>query len=177
MQLTEYGHADELRLAMEAGTADVALGPRPAEWKGAVRPVLTERFVVLARETDSLSDDAGPGRTISLEALAAHPWIQYSADNGLSEMLLRACHEAGFEPRVAIRTQQTASVVALASAGLGIALVPENIVPNTQADRVWHLHPPITIELALYARAEPDLLTQQLMTTGAAAWTDPTVPS
>jgi DNA-binding transcriptional LysR family regulator len=40
-----------------------------------------------------------------------------------------ACSRAGFQPRLSVRTEQGPSALNLARAGLGLALVPGNIIP------------------------------------------------
>lgn len=42
-----------------------------------------------------------------------------------TRLLLRACHRAGFAPRVALQSDDYSAISAFAAAGLGVALVPE----------------------------------------------------
>ncbi|CAD6528022.1 Hca operon transcriptional activator HcaR [Paraburkholderia metrosideri] len=76
-------------------------------------------------------------KRVSLKALAAQPLIVYSAGNGKdtgedSAALLR--RQYGFDVNVAHRVSSTLSVLALAAAGLGVALVPAPLdqvtIPN-----------------------------------------------
>ena len=157
IRLFEYRHADELRDAMTAGEADVAVGPPPAKWDGPVRTLGVEEFVIVL-PTDAPSEDDGTGR-VKLETLADCAWVHYAPGNGLAELVDQACGAAGFRPRAAVRTEQTAAAPILASAGLGPALVPANVLPPGFAGRVLRPDPPVRRTLAAYTRGVPDPLT------------------
>ncbi|WP_260854436.1 LysR substrate-binding domain-containing protein [Paraburkholderia sp. BCC1884] len=62
-------------------------------------------------------------KRVSLKSIAAQPLITYAADEGedIAALLHR---QYGFDVKVAHRVSSTLSVLALAAAGLGIALVP-----------------------------------------------------
>src|SRR5919204_617562 len=61
---------------------------------------------------------------------------------------------AGFVPRGAVRPSQAEGAVRLAAAGLGPALVPDNIVLPGVDGVVLRLAPPLAREVAAYARTE-----------------------
>ncbi|GAA0578886.1 LysR family transcriptional regulator [Kribbella sandramycini] len=154
IRLYEHRHTDELVEAMNAGEADLAIGPEPADWTGVVHPLGSEEFVVVV----AADDPAASGETISLQALADRAWVHYAPTHGLAAVLDRACAQAGFEPFVAVRTEQTAAAPALATAGLGPALVPDNILPASFDGRILRLDPPVRRQLTAYTRGEPDPL-------------------
>lgn len=64
---------------------------------------------------------------ILLEDLAREDFIQYSPILGVDfqEHILSYCHRAGFTPRVSFEVENTHTVIALVSAGFGVAIVPE----------------------------------------------------
>ncbi|WGS55279.1 LysR substrate-binding domain-containing protein (plasmid) [Paraburkholderia sp. D15] len=65
-------------------------------------------------------------KRVSLAAVAAEPLIVYAPDNGEdSAAILR--RQYGFEVEVAHRVSSTLSVLALAAAGMGVALVPASL--------------------------------------------------
>jgi DNA-binding transcriptional LysR family regulator len=72
----------------------------------------------------------------------------------LSELLAVACARAGFSPRPAVHTQQVEAAARLAAAGVGVALVPENIVPAELEGNVRRLERPVVRELTAYTRTE-----------------------
>lgn len=165
IDLHEHRHAAELQRSMGQGEADLAIGPRPDNWPGPIYPLLTERFVVLL--------DHAEDSVTTLADLAGHRWVHYAHSHGLSAVVDRICADAGFVPRTAVRTEQTASAVALAEAGLGPALVPLNVVPQSFRGRILEPDPPFTRELAIYAREEADLLVAKLVEVAERATADP----
>ena len=157
IRLFEYRHADELRDAMTAGEADVAIGPVPPNWAGPVRTLGVEEFVVVL-PADGPAKDDGSAR-VQLKTLADCAWVHYAPGNGLAELVDQVCGAAGFQPRAAVRTEQTAAAPILAAAGLGPALVPANVIPPRFDGRVLRPDPPVRRTLAAYTRSSPDPLT------------------
>jgi DNA-binding transcriptional LysR family regulator len=68
-------------------------------------------------------------RSISLAALSLEPFVMFSrpVGAGLYDQIIRACHRAGFSPRVTQEAAQVTSIVNLVAAGLGISLVPASM--------------------------------------------------
>jgi DNA-binding transcriptional LysR family regulator len=157
IRLREYPHADQLQAAMAAGHADLAAGPTPQGWEGPVRDLGVEEFVVVLPADDPLA--TGSTAAIDLGSLADREWVHFATGNGLADLLDRACANAGFQPRVAIRAEQTSAVPLLAATGLGPALVPANIVPPEFDGVALRLDPPLRRTLTAYTRTRPDPLT------------------
>ena len=63
---------------------------------------------------------------IGLADLAQEPFIMFprSVGTGLFDIIVGACRDAGFTPRVVQEAPQFASIIGLVSAGLGVALIP-----------------------------------------------------
>ncbi len=162
VRLIEFRHADELRDAMAAGEADVAIGPVPPGWDGPVAELGVEEFVVVLPADGSREGSSGE---IDLASLADCAWVHYAPGNGLAELVDAACAAAGFRPRAAVRTEQTAAAPILAAAGLGPALVPANVLPPRFDGRVLRPAAPIRRTLAAYTRAAPDPLTSAFIDT------------
>ena len=156
IRLFEHRHTEDLVEAMNAGEADVAVGPEPTDWSGVTRTLGTEELVVVVAS----DDPAATGDTIKLQDLADRAWVHYAPGHGLADVLDHACAQAGFEPRIAVRTEQTAAAPALAAAGLGPALVPDNILDGNlpRGSHVLRLDPPVRRTLTAYTRGEPDPL-------------------
>src|SRR5579863_2321349 len=72
VRLVEFRRSDDLIAAMEAGQADVAVGPTPPGWEGPVREIGAEEFVVAAAPGTQLP---GTGETVSLAGLADRDWV------------------------------------------------------------------------------------------------------
>jgi DNA-binding transcriptional LysR family regulator len=160
VRLLEHRTTETLTAAMQAGQADVGIGPTPAGWRGRVRVLGTEELVVL------LPADGPPevrGGEIALSRLADVAWVQYAASHELSAELDAAAEAAGFRPKVAVRTEQTAVAPQLVAAGIGPALVPAGIVPSSFTGRIARPIPRAERELAATTGAEPDVLTSRFV--------------
>src|SRR6266516_2732510 len=151
IRLHEFRHRSLLEEAVEQGVADFAIGPLPLRmWEGPLTQVAWEEFVVVAPPGDPLA----VRRRIKLEELADREWVLYHADHGLAGILEEVCRRAGFSPRGTVRTSQAEGAARLASAGIGPALVPDNIVLPGIEGSVLRLDPPMIREVAVYARTE-----------------------
>lgn len=160
VRLLEFRHADELCAAMETGRADVAVGPVPPEWDGIVREIGSEEFVLVLPPDDPAAAD---GPCLDLATLSDRSWVHYAPGHGLAELLDRVCAAAGFTPRAAVRTEQTATAPILAAAGLGPTLTPANVIPARFDGALRWPDPPITRALAGYARPGSDALTHAFL--------------
>jgi DNA-binding transcriptional LysR family regulator len=151
IRLQEFRHRSLLEDAVEQGVADFAIGPLPLRaWEGPLEHVSWEEFVVVAPPGDPLASR----RRVRLEELAEREWVLYHADHGLAGILEEVCRRAGFSPRGTVRTSQAEGAARLASAGIGPALVPDNIVLPGIEGSVLRLDPPMIREVAVYARTE-----------------------
>jgi DNA-binding transcriptional LysR family regulator len=156
IRLREYSHADTLRAALQAGKADLAIGPEPQGWEGPMRTLGVEEFVVIVASDDPLAGAAD--HRVRLTDLADRDWVHFAPTNGLAEVLDHACAGAGFTPRAAVRAEQTPAALLLAAAGLGPTLVPADIVPPDFDGVALRPDTPIRRALAVYFRTAPDPL-------------------
>ena len=150
VRLHEYLHRDELVRASTTGSATSPSGrplpPAPGRssssaTRSSSRSWATTSGVRLARcgQIDELADD---------------DWILFPAWHGLHGLVTAICAHAGFTPRDAIRTAQVEAAVRLAAGGLGVAIVPANIVPLHLQRHVRRLDPPVFRVLYAYTRVE-----------------------
>lgn len=77
VRLVEFRRGDALATAMEAGRADVAVGPVPQGWTGPRTEIGTESFVLVAAA--GLLPDADE---VELSSLAAADWVHYTPPSG-----------------------------------------------------------------------------------------------
>lgn len=92
--------------------------------------------------------------------LADQLWVHYTPPSGLADILDAACERAGFQPRIAVRTEQSSSALNLCRAGLGITLLPGNVIPPHFDGTVLRPDPPVTRMLSVYTRVRPDPITE-----------------
>jgi DNA-binding transcriptional LysR family regulator len=155
LRLREYGHREELYSAVRSGVAELAIGPVPSDWNGPLTSLGWERFLFVLPASDPL---AVRSRSVRLEALADRDWVTFPPDHGLSELICSVCATAGFTPRAAVENGQVATVAHLAASGLGVTLLPENVIPSDLGSTVRLPRAPIARELAAFTRSDPSVL-------------------
>ncbi|WP_329124156.1 LysR family transcriptional regulator [Streptomyces sp. NBC_01353] len=74
------------------------------------------------------------GDRVALADLAKDAWIGQSAGNPCHDVTVLACEYAGFAPRLEHASDDFRAVVALASAGAGVALVPRSALSGMALD-------------------------------------------
>jgi DNA-binding transcriptional LysR family regulator len=173
VRLHEYLHRDELVRAVDDGTGDIAVGPAPPAREGPVVELGHESFVAIVGSRHPAFASPEP---VPIGALADDDWILFPAWHGLHGLVSAICAHAGFAPRDAITTAQVEAAVRLAAGGLGVAIVPANIVPPHLEAHVRELDPPVFRVLYAYARSEWSPQARALLTAlEEEPW--PTVPS
>jgi DNA-binding transcriptional LysR family regulator len=75
-------------------------------------------------------------RRLELAQLAGEPWIQGVRQGSTLHILPAACRAAGFEPRVAFRTDDIMALQGFVAAGLGVALISQLALPLGRHDLV-----------------------------------------
>ncbi|MGW1373799.1 LysR family transcriptional regulator [Streptomyces sp. NPDC002446] len=159
--LHEYATTEELYEHMARGVADMALGPRPADWPGPVTVVGQERMVLVVPHGDPLA-----GRTsVRLAELADRPWVRCSLEPvvGGRRWLDLECERAGFTPRTAVRTQHSSTAVRMASAGVGVLLTAAHELRGLDCASV-PTDPPWSRDITVFSRVQ--------LTGAAAEFTD-----
>jgi DNA-binding transcriptional LysR family regulator len=152
VRLHEFPHRDLLEDALDAGVADVAVGPMPSpDRHGPAIALGHESFVVIVGRRHRAFASREP---IRLASLADDGWILFPSTHGLHGVVVAICAGAGFAPRDAVRTAQVEAAARLAAAGVGVAIVPANIVPSDLHEHVRVTDPPIFRLLAAYTRVE-----------------------
>jgi DNA-binding transcriptional LysR family regulator len=149
--LREYTHRSALDEAVRMGVGDIAVGPRPAHWRGPVVDLGWEEFVVVLPTSDPLAKTA---RSVSLQDLADRDWVLFGADHGLSALVLDVCARAGFTPRRTVQTAQVAAAGHLAAAGLGVTIIPGNVVPQGLDAAIRSLASPLVRQLVAFSRQD-----------------------
>ncbi|MBK4739178.1 LysR family transcriptional regulator [Noviherbaspirillum pedocola] len=74
--------------------------------------------------------------TIRMKSLRDTPLVLLKEDFALARSLRRGFAKAGFEPKIAARSGQWDWLVAMASAGMGVALLPEPFMHRLAHERV-----------------------------------------
>jgi DNA-binding transcriptional LysR family regulator len=150
IRLHEFSFRSHMQEAVMGGLGDVGIGTVPRSWPGPLRQLGWNQLVAVLTPQDPLMATRGP---IAIDDLAGRDWVLYDRRQGLSELVLGACARAGFNPRGVVETMQVEAAARFATAGLGVALVPEQNVPSDLRDFVRPLRQPIAWKIAAYTRA------------------------
>lgn len=139
-----------LEVEQRVATGELAAGmtvlPLEPQEGIAFAKVATHRVWAIATE-DNLKSTAD---TVALRSLAQLPLILLNDDFALTRMLRRQLAKAGIEPRIGAQSGQWDWTVAMARAGMGVALLPEPFVnrinvqglvckPVSQPDILWEI--------------------------------------
>jgi DNA-binding transcriptional LysR family regulator len=149
--LREYTHRRALDDAVRIGVGDIAVGPRPSQWSGPVVELGWEEFVAVLPTSDPLGKRKRP---VAVEELAERDWVLFGSGHGLSELILETCARAGFTPRRTVETGQVAAAPHLAAAGLGVTILPDNVVPDGLDAAIRRLKPRLVRQLVAFTRQD-----------------------
>jgi len=75
-------------------------------------------------------------KRIALASLREEAWVQTSGASPCAQHVVRVCHAAGFEPRVAFESDDYLTVQGLVAAGVGVALIPQLALSVVREDIV-----------------------------------------
>jgi DNA-binding transcriptional LysR family regulator len=155
----EESRTGPLMESLQQGRIDVAFVRPPVGEDDEIRFVLlsTEPMVVVVPKGHRLSNF----KSVRLEDLRDELFVLYSRTtrSGLPEMVLSACEEQGFSPKVVQYAPQISSTINLVAGGLGISIVP-SCMRGSRADDVRYIPvngPRMVARLGLAHRAN-DLL-------------------
>lgn len=111
-------------------------------------PILRERLVLA-----SPADSDMPSR-MGIRELRELPLVMFREGYDLREVTLRACADAGFEPRLAVEGGEMSAVLRFVQAGLGHAVVPSMVLSTRPQLRATQLvDPPLERTIALAHRS------------------------
>jgi DNA-binding transcriptional LysR family regulator len=127
MRLIELEPSDSIP-ALTAGDIELALAHNysntpPISGPGLVVSPVASETVQLAVNIDDWTETGH--RTANLEDFATHDWIVPSQEWTCYDMVHRATDLAGFAPRAVAEATDFSVQLALVSAGIGVALIPQ----------------------------------------------------
>jgi DNA-binding transcriptional LysR family regulator len=112
---------------VEAGEIDIAFVRwlKPAEGDIAFEPLLEEELLAVLPAAHPLAR----GKSVALAALAKEKFLMFprKLNLAMNDRIVAACKRAGFKPSLAVEVPDAVSMVALAAAGFGVALVAKSV--------------------------------------------------
>jgi DNA-binding transcriptional LysR family regulator len=98
-----------------------------------IEPLFEDPMYVALPAAHRLSE-SGP---VSLADFADDSWMLATSNTCPdSRLFLRACHDAGFEPRIAFQNDDYGAIMGFVSAGVGVALIPDMVARAVREDIV-----------------------------------------
>jgi DNA-binding transcriptional LysR family regulator len=95
-------------------------------------------------------------RTVRLDDLADEPWLCGVRPSSCGEVVVNTCLDAGFEPRIAVESDEYQVLEGYVAAGLGVTLLPDLAVPTLREHLVLRPTEPAAPQRRVWAatRAE-----------------------
>ncbi|MFI1801492.1 LysR family transcriptional regulator [Streptomyces sp. NPDC020379] len=151
LALRPFTGGRSLQESVAAGTVDLGVGPRPVGWTGEVHTLCTEEYVLVCAADDPLREGEA-----HVEDLADRQWIGYGGvGQSLEDVLADVCGDHGFRPRVTVKVTQAEAAVAPAAHGVGLALVPKDVLDAEQRRSAVRLVPRLLREITVYTAPHP----------------------
>jgi molybdate transport repressor ModE-like protein len=94
--------------------------------------LLTESMHVALPKNHPLADQP----KVRMADLAEEVWLSGDCPSSCGEMVLRACRDAGFDPRVGFESDDYHVLQGFVAAGLGVTLLPDLALPTLRGDIV-----------------------------------------
>lgn len=116
-----------------------------------LRRLVTEELVAVLAPQHPLAGREG----VRLSELAGDPFISFRAGSRLREVLAGAAADAGFEPRIALESNESRRIRSLVSSGLGVAILPRSDAagPGAPVAVARLVDPALTRDVTLASRA------------------------
>jgi LysR family transcriptional activator of glutamate synthase operon len=135
------------------GEIDLAfISPFPKEHEQVCGEVLlTEELYAILPPGHSFSDR----QSIELSELRDETFVLFSEGYSLRPIVIEACQEAGFSPRIGFEGEETDTIRGLVAAGMGVSLLPEmalNYSGPLQPAKVRIHNPSVTRTIGLIHR-------------------------
>ena len=113
--------------------------------------LVTEELVAVLPMEHPLAGREG----IGLRELAGDPFMTFRAGSRLRELLDSGAAAAGFEPRIALESNESRRIRSLVSSGLGVAILPRSDAdgPGAPVATARLIEPELTRDVTLASRA------------------------
>jgi DNA-binding transcriptional LysR family regulator len=141
--------AGELDLAL---TFDYPSVPKPEERDLAQTLVLRESMHLALPKNHPLADR----QVVPLAEFCEAEWLCGSVPSTCGEVVLSACRNAGFEPRIGFESDDYNVMQGFIAAGLGVTLLPDLALANLRADVVVKATDPPAPERRVWAVTRPE---------------------
>ena len=156
LDLAEFTSADAMVEVLDAGGADVAVGPRPTQTDVHVEVLGQVEMVVVAPVGHRFAEMAA----VPVQALTEEMFVHYDPSNSMAAWVdrLATYHEVVLNPVLRTRSPRTAAQ--LAAAGMGVTIVPVSALASRPTGVVRRLRPVAKGDVIAMVAAPSDTLVQ-----------------
>jgi DNA-binding transcriptional LysR family regulator len=160
LDLKEYTSADRMLDVLQAGGADIIVGPRPTRTNEHTQTLGREEIVIVASPEHRFSGmDAVP-----LTELIAEPLLHYSPGCGFGGTVDQLADRRGVVlPQPVLRTGSPRTAAQLATAGMGVAIVPFSALTVRPGGTIRSLDPPELRDVVVIVAAPHDELLRRFV--------------
>jgi molybdate transport repressor ModE-like protein len=138
LSLSDAEPEDSVPPRLRAGELDLALVldypivPQEPERDLEMTLLLTESMHLVLPRDHRLAER----RAVRLTDLADESWLSGVAPSSCREVVVRACEEAGFDPKISYESDDYAVLQGLVAAGLGVTFLPDLALPTLRSGLV-----------------------------------------
>ncbi|MEQ3553333.1 LysR family transcriptional regulator [Pseudonocardia nematodicida] len=133
LQLVDRVTTEDAVDLVEHGSLDMAFVGLPSPGELPTRVITVEELGAAVPTGHRLA-----GReSVRITELAEEDWVLMPGQSALRAVIITACHNAGFRPRLAQEVKDPYVVLSLVAAGLGVSLAPTCVRPIMPAQAVW----------------------------------------
>jgi len=156
LDLKEYTSADRMLEVLQAGGADVLVGPRPTRTDEHAEVLGQEEIVVVA----SAEHRFRGLHAVALAELSAEPLVHYDPGNGFGVWVDQFAARRGVVlPQPVLRTGSPRTAAQLAAAGMGVTIAPFSALAPRPDGTIRPLDPPeLRDVIVIVAAPHDDLL-------------------
>jgi LysR family transcriptional activator of glutamate synthase operon len=152
------GTYNSLTRDIKKGEIDLAfISPFPESHEHVTGEVLlTEELFAILPPHHILSEY----QTLRLEQLKDESFVMFSEEYSLRSIVMAACKEAGFNPKIEFEGDETDTIRGLVAAGMGVSLLPEMALPEfgqLQPAKIRIIDPQVTRTVGLIRRKGEEL--------------------
>jgi DNA-binding transcriptional LysR family regulator len=159
IELTEFPGPEPMNEFLNAGNADLSVGPPPVQTARPVELLGHLEMVVIAGENHRFAAETH----VRLAALAREPFIHYAPENGLSRWVdeVMTMYEVKLNP--VLRTGSPRTAAALAAEGVGVAIVPVSALTRQCHATVRRLRPRLVLDVVTAIATPADTLSRRFV--------------
>lgn len=146
IRVRELRPARAVAQAVLSAQADLGFIHLPCDTEGLrVQPLLDDPIALVVPSGHRLAAQG----TVALEEAAGEDWVWVHQAQDVDHPLYAACLRAGFTPRIVCESGSAQGILALVSAGLGVALLPRLAIDPWPGTEVLELAQPTARTLAV----------------------------